>query len=408
MADEKKYLDLVGLTQYHSKVKDLIDEKETAGVAQTKADAALASAKNYTDTEVGAVDAKVTALDTKVGSLPADQSSVIGYIDAKTANIASDAVVQGISDRMQAIEDDYLKAADKTALASDIAAAKKAGTDAQAHSEGVAADLATEKTDRETADNALSGRISTLESTIVNLDGAMHFKGVKESLPAVDGFESGDVVLVGEKEYVFDGTEWKEFGDVSAEGKRIGELETRMDTAEGSINRHDQAIDDVRSQVTANKTNIESKLATETEAREAADSALDTRVKTVEDAIGTTGSIKTAIEAAKAEAIETAATDASTKAGAAEANAKSYTDTEVAKDRSRLAALEGDTHSHANKEILDGITEAKVTAWDKVSEKADASTVAAIDTAYKAADTALSERIEAFTAITSTEISALF
>lgn len=42
------------------------------------------------------------------------------YVDDKTSGIASDAVVSGISDRVKAIEDDYLKNTDKEALQSAI------------------------------------------------------------------------------------------------------------------------------------------------------------------------------------------------------------------------------------------------------------------------------------------------
>lgn len=42
-----------------------------------------------------------------------------------------------------------------------------------------------------------------------------------------------------------------------------------------------------------------------------------------------------------------------------------------------IAALESAKHTHSNKTVLDGITSAKVTAWDKVSNKADKATTLA-------------------------------
>ena len=60
----------------------------------------------------------------------------------------------------------------------------------------------------------------------------MHFEGVKAEVPAdVSGYEAGDVIIVGEKEYVFNGTAFVEFGDVSAEGDRIAALETTVGKA---------------------------------------------------------------------------------------------------------------------------------------------------------------------------------
>lgn len=52
--------------------------------------------------------------------------------------------------------------------------------------------------------------------------------------------------------------------------------------------------------------------------------------------------LETAIATAKTEAITTAAADATTKADAVQANAKAYTDAELAKDRARLDAAEKD------------------------------------------------------------------
>jgi hypothetical protein len=45
----------------------------------------------------------------------------------------------------------------------------------------------------------------------------MHFKGFKDEVPSDNtGFISGDVVIVGNVEYVFDGTSWNELGDESS------------------------------------------------------------------------------------------------------------------------------------------------------------------------------------------------
>ena len=58
-------------------------------------------------------------------------------------------------------------------------------------------------------------RIATLESTITGLSGAMHFRGEVESLEGLTGYAAGDVVTVkgSAQEYVFDGENWKLFGD---------------------------------------------------------------------------------------------------------------------------------------------------------------------------------------------------
>lgn len=53
--------------------------------------------------------------------------------------------------------------------------------------------------------------------TDLGISGAMHFKGTKTSLPSnTTGYSDGDVILVGNKEYVASGTSWIELGDESS------------------------------------------------------------------------------------------------------------------------------------------------------------------------------------------------
>lgn len=53
-------------------------------------------------------------------------------------------------------------------------------------------------------------------SSVASLNGAMRFIGKKDSVPTDNsGYTAGDVILVGNKEYVFDGTNWVELGDGS-------------------------------------------------------------------------------------------------------------------------------------------------------------------------------------------------
>lgn len=84
---------------------------------------------------------------------------------------------------------------------------------------------------------------------------------------------------------------------------------------------------------------------------------------------GAEGSVEDLIADAKQEAIDTAAGDATTKANTAESNAKSYTDTEVGKDRARLDALEAIDHDHANKALLDTYTQTEANLADAVAKK---------------------------------------
>ena len=91
---------------------------------------------------------------------------------------------------------------------------------------------------KEQVDNAIDAdvkvvgdKVATLEEQIKGLSGAMHFRGVLEALPgSTEGYEDGDVIIVGDKEYVCNGNLWVLFGDVTAEGERLTALETAVNT----------------------------------------------------------------------------------------------------------------------------------------------------------------------------------
>lgn len=65
----------------------------------------------------------------------------------------------------------------------------------------------------------VEGKVTTLEGTITGLSGAMHFRGSvtadpTATAPTLDpAAASGDVVLWDGKEYIYDGSTWKIFGD---------------------------------------------------------------------------------------------------------------------------------------------------------------------------------------------------
>ncbi len=455
----KEYVGTIPESATAQNIVAYIDEK-TAGIAK--------------DSDLQALAGRVTTAEEDIAAIKkdylkaADKTELSNAISAEQTR--AEGVEAGLRTDVDAIKADYLKAADKTALANDIKAAKDAADAAQAHSEGVASDLADEVTAREEADTAQVARIAALEGQIVGLSGAMHFKGIKTEVPTdVSGYVEGDVIIVGNKEYVFNGTEFAEFGDVSAQAQAITALTGRMDTAESDIDTLQTDLD--AAEVALAQKAEQTALDAEVTAREAADNALDERLDAVETKLGDgEGSVSSQIATAKQEAIDAAAADATTKANQALADAKKYADEEDAKIETRVANLEADTHTHANKalldtytqteanladavakkhthanaEVLDGITAEKVSAWDEAEQNAKdhanglntamTSKVDAIDArvtqnttdiATKAAATdltALAERvttaetniaantsaINSFVAITTDEINALF
>lgn len=110
------------------------------------------------------------------------------------------------------------------------------------------------------------GRISGLEGTITGLSGAMHFKGVVTSDPTniTTGYENGDVVIYGEKEFVWttngDKAGFVEFGDATGNANLISELSDEIDTIK-STKADKTALTDAEDRIT----DIENDYATGTE-----------------------------------------------------------------------------------------------------------------------------------------------
>ena len=72
------------------------------------------------------------------------------------------------------------------------------------------------------AESNKAATMSDITDTIANLNGAMRFKGVKDTIPTDNtDYIGGDVIIVGTKEHVFDGENWVELGDETTAGTLI-------------------------------------------------------------------------------------------------------------------------------------------------------------------------------------------
>lgn len=84
--------------------------------------------------------------------------------------------------------------------------------------------------------NELSNKFNSLEDGLENISNVMNFKGVAPSDPTkiTSGYQNGDVVIFGSKEYVYSGTEedgsFVEFGDTSAQNQAIEDLESAVES----------------------------------------------------------------------------------------------------------------------------------------------------------------------------------
>ena len=351
--------------------KSYADGKDAAITsAQSKADSAYTLAESKaTMTEVNAaisgaghavkteVDQAISDLDSAYKAADSDLDTKLqGNIDKKVDQTAYDTKVGELAD-----EDTRL-----AGLISDMDTAYKA------------------------ADTALNGRVTTLEDQITGLSGAMHFEGVKAEVPSdVSGYEAGDVIIVGEKEYVFNGTAFVEFGDVSAEGERIGALETTVGKAAEGENPATglvKSVADNAAAIAAEKSRAEG---AEASLAQADTDNLAAAKKYADDAIiglkigdyakksdldthtGDTTIHITADERSKWNAAESKAHTHNNKA-----LLDAYTQTEE-----DLADAVAKKHSHANAAELDKIQDGDVAKWNAAQANAEATAADALSTA---------------------------
>lgn len=456
MATERKYLSLEKLGLYDEKIKALMDAKDTAvlGEAKTYADGladnydpagsaatALADAKTYADgkdaaiaaakkagddaqADVDALEVKVgtvaegktvvgligeaqaaadaaqgdvDALETKVGEIPADSSAstVIGYVDEKTTGIAKQSELDEVKAQVNTnktdiatIKGDYLKAADKTELQGNI--------------------------------DTVSGKVTTLIGsdadksvrTIANEELAAQLipENAKESLDTLQEIAA-----------------WIQAhpDDATAMNQAITALQNLVGTIPEGVTATN-IVAYIQEVVAAEKTRAEG-----------VESGLDTRIAAIETKFGDgDGSVADMIADAKAEAISTAAADATTKANQAKTDAvteaNGYTDTEVAKVKAIADANTAAIATKANASDLTALTarvktaeeeidtlqadvdavEAKAAANEtaitnanaEIAKKANATDLTALETRVAANETA----IAAFVEISEAEINALF
>lgn len=260
-------------------VTDAADAKTAADNAQATANAA----KNQADTN----KVNIEALQNKP-SADITSNDVTAWNAEKGAKEAAEAAQETADGAVE-----------------DAAAALTAALAAQGTANGKADTAVVE--DIDTRVTALEEDVEDLQKTVEGLTGAMHFLGITTTA-ITDGATtttvtvnnetvtaaSGDVVIYGDQEYVFNGTTWALFGDTS-----------------------DYLLKDTASQTYETKGDATNKL---TEAKNYADDQRDA-AKSYADGVATT---------AKTEAVAAAATDATTKANNAVTSANAYTDQQIA------------------------------------------------------------------------------
>lgn len=270
-------------------------------------------AKGYADAKDGAIEAaqkKADDITTYVGTFTASEgvNTVVKYIDAKTANIASDERVNSLENRIKAVENDYLVEADKTELSTAINNEKQ-------RAEGVEGGLRTDvdaiKGDYlKTADKtALEGKITAEETRAKSVE-----EGLQNQINIIMNNPDAEGAINSINEF----TKYVEDHGEIAEGFRTDINKNKEDIA--AINNADTGI-----------------LKKAQDYADGLDTAMDTRVKVLE---GINHDAYIAADAALKSELE-----------------------------GEINAI--DNHSHDNKTVLDGITDQNIIDWNQALDISD-------------------------------------
>lgn len=385
MPNTKKFVSLDKLGLYDEKIKKVITDGDAASLASAKeyadglavnyeAAGNVATAQEALQKNIDAVDAKadaaqeaankaqgeVDALETYVGTIPttATATDIVGYVQEKTAGIATDTALEELTGRVaqneadiDAIEADYLKDADKTELSDLISAeASRADTAEKANAAAIKAiqDDYLKASDKEELQGGIDTNADAIAAVKEDVDAffadADMTESAKDTLKELQAYiasdETGAAAMTASIRQNAD--------DIDAVEGRLDTAEGKITTAEGKIAANEQAISALQGE----------------------DTTIKGRIDALESAVGESGSVAEDIGTAKQEAIDAAAADATSKANTAETNAKGYADGLNTEMNTRVEALEAIDHDHSNKGVLDGITADKVAGWDDADAKA--------------------------------------
>lgn len=211
-ADEKTTMAAVEAKNYATKTE--AQGYATAVVGEDTDDAnksTVKGAKAYAKDLNDATNTRVEALETAIG----EGGSVSSQIDAKIANLDVAEVAVGTGEIIEKISetDGKISVSKRALVASDIPTIEQSQVNGLAGALAAKQDTLAFQNDNydKTTNKAITK--SDLDAAVAGLSGAVHFIGVKESLPASGN--NGDICIVGNKEYVYSTSDntWHELGD---------------------------------------------------------------------------------------------------------------------------------------------------------------------------------------------------
>lgn len=231
-ADEKTTMAAVEAKDYATKTEAQGYATAVVGAAADTADKdTVKGAKAYAKGLNDATTTRVAALETAIG----EGGSVGSQIDAKIADLDVAEVAVGTGEIIEKISetDGKISVSKRALVAGDIPTIEQSqvnglGTALAAKQDTLA--FQSDNYDKET--NKVITK-SDLDAAVAGLSGAVHFIGVKESLPTSGA--NGDICIVGNKEYVYSTSDskWHELGDetIYAVKGQIKDVDVAADAA---------------------------------------------------------------------------------------------------------------------------------------------------------------------------------
>ena len=211
-ADEKTTMAAVEAKDYATKAEAQGYATAVVGVAADTADKdTVKGAKAYAKGLNDATTTRVAALETAIG----EGGSVGSQIDAKIADLDAAEVAVGTGEIIEKVSqtDGKISVSKRALVAGDIPAIEQSQVNGLGTALAAKQDVLAFQSDNYDKETNKVITKSDLDTAVAGLSGAVHFIGVKESLPTSGN--NGDICIVGNKEYVYSTSDskWHELGD---------------------------------------------------------------------------------------------------------------------------------------------------------------------------------------------------
>lgn len=231
-ADEKTTMAAVEAKDYATKAEAQGYATAVVGVAADTADKdTVKGAKAYAKGLNDATTTRVAALETAIG----EGGSVGSQIDAKIADLDAAEVAVGTGEIIEKVSqtDGKISVSKRALVAGDIPTIEQSQVNGLGTALAAKQDVLAFQSDNYDKETNKVITKSDLDTAVAGLSGAVHFIGVKESLPTSGN--NGDICIVGNKEYVYSTSDnkWHELGDetIYAVKGQIKDVDVAADAA---------------------------------------------------------------------------------------------------------------------------------------------------------------------------------